>query len=253
MEQQHPGQEVQSRTKTATRKLGDTLRTALLLLSAVFLVADLALIFLWVPVERVTRELFQIFYFHVPLAMASFLAFFVTFLASSMYLWKRTTAWDALGHASAEVGVLFMSLVLITGSIWAKPANGVWWTWDPRLTTSLILWLIYLGYLMIRAYASNPSQARRFAAVVGIVGFVDVPIVYFSAVWWRNEIHPNLYMGPLAEPDALDSRMFMGFMFSMVTFLLLYCSVLWQRVSLRRSEDALHTLRLTENIQGGIS
>ncbi|MBI4310151.1 MAG: cytochrome c biogenesis protein CcsA [Chloroflexi bacterium] len=207
------------------------------------MLTDLALIFMWVPAERVTGNLFLIFYFHVPLAMTSFLAFFVTFVSSAMYLWKRNSKWDALGQASAEVGVLLISLVLITGSIWAKPANGVWWTWDPRLTTSLILWLVYIGYLMVRAYAANPSQAARFASVIGLIGFLDVPIVYFSAVWWRNAIHPNLYLGPLAEPDALAPQMQNGFMFSMFTFLVLLIYVLWERTSIRIQEDQVKALR----------
>ncbi len=235
-------------TSVATAKTGgfldaSNLKIGLLVISGVLMIADLANIFLGMPSERVTGNLFLIFYFHVPLALTSFLAFFVTFIASAMYLWKRDRRWDALGQASAEVGVLLISLVLITGSIWAKPANGVWWTWDPRLTTSLILWLIYIGYLMVRAYSPNPSQAARFGSVIGIVGFLDVPIVYFSAIWWRNAIHPNLYIGPLAEPGALDSRMLGGFMFSMLTFVVLLIYMLWERTSLRNQEDQVKALR----------
>ncbi len=235
-------------TPVATAKSGgildaSNLKTVLLLVSGVLMISDLGNIFLGMPSESVTGNLFLIFYFHVPLAMTSFVAFSVTFVASGMYLWKRDRRWDALGQASAEVGVLLISLVLITGSIWAKPANGVWWTWDPRLTTSLILWLIYVGYLMVRAYTPNPSQSARFASVIGIVGFVDVPIVYFSAVWWRNAIHPNLYIGPLAEPGALDARMLSGFMFSMLTFVMLLAYVLWERTAMRIQEDQIKALR----------
>lgn len=219
------------------------IKTALLVASAVLMLVDLALIFLWVPVEQVTRSLFLIFYFHVPIALGSFVAFFVTFCASVMYLWKRDLRWDALGQASAEVGVLFMTLVLVTGSLWAKPANGLWWTWDPLLTTSLILWLIYVGYLMVRAYTPNPSQSARFAGVIGIVGFIDVPIVYFSTVWWQNMIVPNKYIGPMAKPGALDPQMLNGFMFSMLTFMVLLIYLLWERTSLRFQEDEVKAMR----------
>ncbi len=219
-----------------------TVRSALLVLSAVLMVADLAMIFLRMPEERATGNLFLIFYFHVPIAIVSFLAFFVTLCASVMYLIRRTDLWDSIAHASAEIGVLYISLVLITGYIWAKPANGVWWTWDPRLTTSLILWLIYVGYLMIRAYATTPSQGARYAAVVGIVGFIDVPIVYLSATWWRNVIHPNLYLGPLAPKGALNSEMALGFMFSFMTFAVLFSYLLWERASLQMDETAVKSL-----------
>ena len=111
-------------------------------------------------------------------------------VGSIAYLWKRNPRWDALAHASAEIGVILASIVLVTGIIWAKPVWGVWWAWDPKLTTTLVLWLIYVGYLVLRNYAASPAQGARYAAVLGIVGFVDVPIVYFAAAWWRG-VHPE--------------------------------------------------------------
>lgn len=218
------------------------IRTGLLVVSVILMFADLAMIFMRMPVEQSTGNLFLIFYFHVPIAIVSFVAFFVTLCASVLYLISRKDVWDSIAHASAEIGVLCISLVLITGSIWAKPANGVWWTWDPRLTTSLILWLIYVGYLMVRAYAATPNQGARFAAVVGIVGFIDVPIVYLSAVWWRNAIHPNLYLGPLAPKGALNSEMALGFLFSFITFVSLFLYLLWERASLRMDEIAVKSI-----------
>ena len=223
------------------------LGTALLLVAAVLIMADLALIFLWVPTEQSMGVLFLIFYFHVPLAWSSFLAFGIVFVASILYLWKRQRRWDALGHSAAEIGVLFTTLVLVTGATWAKPANGVWWTWDPRLTTTLILWLMYVGYLMLRAYAPTPSQAARYSAVMGIIAFIDVPIVYFSAVWWRNIIHPVLYVGPFAE-GSLDQSMVWALMFSILTFTILLAYLLWERVALRNDEDAIQEMRYTERI-----
>lgn len=232
-------------SRASSWDVASTAKSVLLAVSGVLMLADLAVIFLVVPTEQSMGVLFLIFYFHVPLAWVSFLAFFITFCASILYLWKGQRRWDALGHSAAEIGVLFISLVLVTGSIWAKPANGVWWTWDPRLTTSLILWLMYVGYLMLRAYAPTPSLAARYSAVMGVVAFVDVPIVYFSAIWWQNLIHPVLYLGPAAE-GSIDSRMVNGLMFSLLTFTLLFSYLLWERVSLRNAEDAVHGMRITE-------
>ncbi len=224
-----------------------TLRTALLLLSALLMFADLVLIFLWVPTEQVMGVVQRIFYFHVPLAWVGFLSFFVVFCASALYLWRGQRRWDALAHSAAEIGVLFTTLMLVTGATWAKPVWGVWWTWDPRLTTSLILWLLYVAYLMLRAYAPTPSQAARYSAVMGVVGFIDVPIVYFSVVWWRN-IHPELVVGPASAPDSLDPSMLVTLMFSLFTFTVLFGYLLWERVALRNDEDALREMRYQERM-----
>ena len=114
----------------------------------------------------------------------------------------RNPRWDRLGRASAEVGVVFTTLVLVTGSIWGYPIWGTWWSWDPKLTTTLILWFIYLAYLMVRSYA-EPPRGPRYAAILGIVGFVDVPIVYESSVWWRT-LHPAQVLGPQAQQQSTD-------------------------------------------------
>ena len=210
-------------------------------LVAALMMADLSLIFFWVPTDVNLGIVQRVFYFHVPVAWVSFLAFFIVFVASVGYLWKRNQAWDALAHSAAEIGVLLASLMLITGVIWAKPIWGVWWTWDPRLTTSLILWLIYVAYLMVRAYAASPGQAARYSAVVGIFGFIDVPIVYFSIVWWRT-IHPQ----PMVTTQSLEPEMFFTLLFSVATFTLLFALLLAQRFTLRRVQDSLEEVqRLT--------
>jgi len=211
------------------------------------MVADLALIFLWVPTERVAGIVQRIMYFHVPLAWVGFLAFFIVFCASILYLWKGKRRWDALAHSAAEIGVLFTSLMLVTGAIWAKPTWGVWWTWDPRLTTALILWLLYVAYLMLRGYASTPSQAARYSAVVGIIGFIDVPIVYFSITWWRT-VHPGVMVGPAAESGSMDGSMLFTLMFSLLTFTVIFAYLLLERVSLRNTADDLAALRYMERI-----
>src|SRR5262249_31489382 len=133
-------------------------------------------------------------------------------------------------------GVLWTTVVIIIGAIWAKPIWGVWWQWDPRLTTTLLLWLIYVSYLMVRAFAPTPAQASRYAAVVGIVGFVDVPIVYFATIWWRG-VHPGMVVGPAAQKGALDPMIGYVLLFSMVAFTALYAHMLKERLSLGRLQN----------------
>jgi heme exporter protein C len=125
----------------------------------------------------------------------------MTFIFSIFYLWKRKTEFDTIACASAEVGVVFTSLVLITGPIWAKPAWGIWWTWDARLTTSLVLWLIYISYLLVRSYTPEPERSARLGAVMGIAGFIDVPIVFLAVNLWRTQ-HPEtiIFEGGLVTP-----------------------------------------------------
>jgi len=131
----------------------------------------------------------KIFYIHVPSAWISFLAFFLVFIFSIKYLYTSKNTDDLLANSFAEVGVFFNTLVLITGPIWAKPIWGVWWTWDARLTTSLILWLLYVAYLMLRSYIDEFERRARLSAVLGIFSFLNVPIVHYSVVWWRT-LHP---------------------------------------------------------------
>lgn len=147
------------------------------------------MIFVMVPTEREMGIVQRIFYFHVPVAWATFLCFFVVAGASAVYLWNGSTAADRLAWASAEVGVVFCTLVLVTGPIWARPIWGVWWTWDPRLTMTLILWAIYCGYLMLRSFGSDDASTARYAAVLGIVGVLDIPVIRLS-VRLLQGIHP---------------------------------------------------------------
>jgi heme exporter protein C len=156
-----------------------------------FIVMCLALymIFIYVSTEKSMGIIQRIFYFHVSLGLNTFLAFAIVFIYSILYLAKKEDKYDIIAYAAAEVGVVFCTLVLVTGPIWAKPIWGTWWTWDSRLTTTLILWFIFIAYLMLRATSPTRAQRSRFAAVYAIIGFVDVPIVYMSIHWWRT-IHP---------------------------------------------------------------
>ncbi|PKB65087.1 MAG: cytochrome C assembly protein [SAR202 cluster bacterium Io17-Chloro-G2] len=219
-------------------------RHVLLVLAGLLMLADLYLMLMVAPTDSVLGQVQRIFYFHVPIAVMSFLAFFVVFLASVVFLVRRSPVWDRLAHASAEVGVVFVTLALITGVIWARPIWNTWWTWEPRLTTTLILWLIYVAYLMIRSYAPSRPQAQIYAAVVGIVGFVDVPIVYYSVIWWRS-IHPSPVVGPLAGDGALNSTMFAVLLFSFLTFLVFFTYLVAERMAIMDSEDRLRQVRLS--------
>lgn len=218
------------------------IRLWLLALAAVLTIVDVYLIFVVAPTDQVLGHIQRIFYIHVPISILSFLGFLVCAVAGVGYLVRRTEIWDRVAHAAAEVGVVFVTLALVTGVIWARPVWGVWWTWEPRLTTTLILWLIYVAYLMIRHYAPTPQQGRSWSAVVGIIGFVDVPIVYYSVQWWRS-IHPVQVIGPEAADDALEPIMARILVFSLVTALVFFVYLLLERVALRTAEDTVSAIR----------
>ena len=181
----------------------------------------------------------RILYFHVPMAWVAFLAFFVVFGASIAYLRTHNERWDHLGRASAEVGLVFTTLVLITGAIWGYPIWGTWWSWDPKLTTTLILWFMYLAYVMVRSYAEEP-RGPRFAAVVGIVAFADVPIVYLSSYWWRT-LHPPAAIGPLAQQQPSSSIVWL-LMVSLLAFTVFYVFLVKVRTEIEDTEAAFGTL-----------
>src|SRR6266404_1088424 len=145
--------------------------------SLVSMVGALFMVFIYVPTDSYQGIVQRIFYFHVPAAFVTFTAIGVVALGSIMFLWRGSAGWDRLAHSAAEVGIIFCSIVLTTGPIWARPIWGTWWTWDARLTTTLILWLIYAAYLMLRSFSPTSDQAARYAAILGIIGAVDVPII----------------------------------------------------------------------------
>lgn len=192
----------------------------------------------YAPTERTMGDVQRIFYFHVPSAWVGFLAFFVVFVASLMFLWKRERRWDALALSAAEIGVVFITLVLLTGPMWAKKAWGVFWVWDARLTTSLILWMIYIGYLMLRSTAESERRAR-FAAVLAIVGFIDVPIIFISVQIWRT-MHPELLIG---TEGGLAPQMTQTLMVCLLSFTWLFAYLLIQRLRLEQARDQVNVLR----------
>ncbi|MFH1626474.1 MAG: cytochrome c biogenesis protein CcsA, partial [Pseudomonadota bacterium] len=196
-----------------------------------FFVMLLALyaIFIYAPVEKTMGIVQKIFYLHVPSAFLSFFAFFITFLASIIYLYKRDQRWDVIASCSAEIGVIFCTVVLITGPIWAKPIWDVWWTWDPRLTTTLILWFIYIAYLMIRGVVGE-NQRSNFSAVFGILGFVNVPITFLAIRVWRT-IHPVIIT---RAGINISTPMRHTLVIALVAFCLLFFWLLMNRIRLEK-------------------
>jgi len=202
------------------------------------MVIALYLVFVYVPTEKEMGIVQRIFYLMVPLGWLSLLAFLIVFIGSILYLAKRESKWDILASSSAEIGIVFTTLALITGSIWAKPIWGVWWTWEPRLTATLVLWLVYLAYLIVRSYATDEQRGARFAAVVGIVGFIDIPIVALATTLWRG-MHP----GPIIFQGGLAPAMLLTLLVSIAAFTFLYSVLLIQKVSMKNDEMEMKRLK----------
>ena len=190
------------------------------------------------PTEQTMGDVQRIFYYHAPTAWVAGLCFFVNFLASIVYLWKRSLDADALALASAEVGVVFCTIVLITGPIWARPVWGIWWTWEARLTSTLVLWLIYVSYLVLRRFAAG-SQTPVLAAALAIFGFVDVPIVYMSIRWFRTQ-HPQPVIAG-GQGSGLDPMMWHAFLWNLLAFTCVGIVFITLRYRLQKLENELET------------
>jgi heme exporter protein C len=213
----------------------DTVLGALLLVG---MILALYMAFLYAPRERTMGDLQRIFYFHVPSGIMGLAAFAVNCFASIMYLVRKERKWDDLALSATEVGLMFFTIVLITGPIWAKPAWFVWWTWSPRLTSSLVLWMLYLAYMLVRNYMPDPERKAIMSAVFGIVAFVDAPIVFFSIRWWRDQ-HPSAVI----ESGGLPSpAMQLTFFTCMTVFLLLLISLIRRRYFLESARREVEEL-----------
>ena len=221
------------------KRLAHVATQALIALTAAGMLGALWMIFLYAPEERVMGAVQRIFYFHVPAAIACFASVFVLLGASIAYLWRREAIWDAIALAAAEIGFVLCTLVLVTGPIWAKPAWGVWWTWEARLTTTLILWLLLAACLMVRSYAENREQGARLASVLGIVAALDVPIIHKAVEWWRGQ-HPQVF-GP-GRDEGLAAGMRETFVVSLGVFFLLYAVLMLLRTRLALLEDRARAL-----------
>ncbi len=208
------------------------------LAAVVLLPAAMGLVFFYAPVERTMGMVQKVFYIHLPLAAAAFLSFFVAFSAGVLYLVRRQRRWDALGAAAVEVGVVLTTLVLVTGSLWGRPIWNTWWTWDPRLTTSLILWFIYAAYLILRASVDDESRRAVYCAVVAVAGFVDVPVVFLSARVFRS-IHPTVIR---ADSVGLEPPMIVTLLVCMLGMLVFWAALVRLRYGLHLGEAAVKSL-----------
>jgi heme exporter protein C len=213
------------------------------LICLIGVLVSLYLALVWAPRERVMGDIQRIMYFHVATAWVAELAFILVGLASVVYLWRRERDWDILAYAAAEVGFVFCTFVMVTGPLWGKPVWGTWWTWDPRLTFSMILWLIYVAYLMLRAYGSDMPQVKQFLAVLGILGTLDIPFIHFATMWWRG-LHPeSLTMTQEGFGAGMERQMLTAMLVAAVTFTLFFFYLMGRRMALERMCDDVETLR----------
>src|SRR5699024_2115531 len=164
----------------------------LFIIATIMTLISLYLIFMWSPIERVMGPVQKIFYFHVASAWNAFLAFFIVFVFSLLYLLTKKRKFDLIAGVSGEIGVVFTAIVLITGPIWARSAWNTWWTWEPRLTTTLILLFMYIAYMMLRNLNMEWQKQARLTSVFGVISFINVPIVYMSIQWWGSKLHPEV-------------------------------------------------------------
>jgi len=198
---------------------------------ALMLVAGAA-IFLYAPTDALQGSVQRIFYLHVSSAIAAYGCFAVVLVGGVIFLRNENPVADRFARAGAVVGVLFTTVTLVMGMLWAKPIWGTFWTWDARLTSTLVLWIIYAGYLLVRRLSEPGRQAARIAAVVGIFGFVDVPVVHFSVTWWRTQ-HP----GPIIVNDALPAQMLATFLFTLACTVVLAGVMVWIRYRIETLQD----------------
>jgi heme exporter protein C len=200
--------------------------------TVVSMLVALYFIFIFAAEEKTMGAAQKIFYFHVSSAWLAFMAFFVTFVFSILYLIKRKRIFDTYAFVSAEIGIVFTIIVLTTGPIWAKSSWNTWWVWEPRLITTLILFFIYIAYIMIRQMDGVWDKKARLAAVFGIIGFADVPIVFFAIRWWQTKFHPIVFgNGPSQQGGGIDGSMLTALFVSLAAFTILYSYLLYKGVT----------------------
>ena len=192
------------------------------------------------PSDALQGDLQRLMYVHVPAAWVAYLAFLVTLVGSVGWLRTRNARWDRLAASSAEVGVLFTGLTLVLGAVWGKPVWGVWWTWDPRLVTTALLFVVYLGYLALRRATDDPTLRSRRSAILGIVAFVQVPIVHLSVVWWRTLHQPPTVLRP-GDP-TIDHTMLAALLVNLLALTVVFAVLVRRRIDLARMEEAAATL-----------
>ena len=199
------------------------------------------------PRDALQGDVQRIMYLHLPSILTAYLSFFLVFIGSCLYLWKREKRDDNLAHSAAELGVLFTGLTIIEGSIWGKPTWGVWWTWDARLTLTAILLLIYSGYLMLRSLIEDQERAALSAAILGIIGFLDIPLIHMSVYWWRTLHQPPSILRPDKLPwENVHPAMLAALGINFVGFLLLYFYLLSLRLRLGEVRSEIKARRLSQ-------
>jgi heme exporter protein C len=204
-------------------------------LAALALGAGLVMAFGVAPREMTQGNVQRIMYLHVPTVLIAYLAFAVVFVASIVYLWRRDPDADRLAHASAEIGVIFTGITIAAGAIWGKPTWGTWWTWDARLTSVAILFVMFLGYLLLRSMIEDGERAARYSAVLGIIAALDVPLVHFSVYWWRTLHQPPSLLKP--GPASLPREIVLALLVNVVAFALLYTYFMVKRIGVLRREE----------------
>ncbi|HLT59171.1 MAG TPA: cytochrome c biogenesis protein CcsA [Limnochordales bacterium] len=215
----------------------------LLAIAAPAVVFAMYMALIWAPDERTLGTVQRIFYIHVGSAWNAYLAFLIVFVTSIGYLLRRRPALDAVAASAAEIGILFTTLTLATGSFWARAVWNVWWTWDPRLTTTLIMWFMYIAYLLVRAAAEGEERRGRLAAVFGIAAFATVPLVHFSATWWRG-MHPNIVQFQGGTPRMnMDPEMIVTMLVAVAALTLVNAALLAYRVDLEHLSRRVALLR----------
>jgi len=209
-------------------------RIVLAFVAMLMVIASAYASFYVAPEERTMGIIQRIFYFHVASAWAGFTAFFICFIGNLLYVWKRQQKYDWLGVSGAEVGLAFTTVVLITGPIWAHPVWGIWWTWDARLTSTFVLWLLYVSYLLLRTLVEEPDRRALLSSLFGIFAFVDVPLVFGAIRWWRTQHPQPVIMG--GQGSGLDPTMKSVFFFSALAMHVLMLFLLAERYSLEKMQ-----------------
>lgn len=219
------------------------------ILTLVTLLGATAMVFFYAPIERVMGAVQKVFYFHVAAGWVGMLSFLFAAIAGILYLIKKTKIWDLVGVAAVEIGIVFIFINIVTGSIWARPIWNTWWTWDPRLTTATIMELVYIAYLMLRQGIDDPERRSRFGAVYAIIGFLSVPLTFFSIRIFRT-IHPVVIAG--SDSSAVGTfdmtpTMFQTMMVSIVVFSILFVDLVWHRIRLGKLANQVEEMKF--NIQ----
>lgn len=197
------------------------------------------LIYFYAPVEQVLGYAQKIFYYHLPVAWWSFVSFFLSAAFGILFLLKKQPRYDIISHAHAEIGFLLATLTLITGSIWGRHSWGVWWTWDPKLTTALVLWFIFAAYLVVRTMPMPREQKGNVSAVIAVIGFLDVPLVFFATRLWRS-IHPAVFH---SEGGGLEPEMVHTIIFCVLSFVFLWAWLAVFRINQLKQEHELEKIR----------